>query len=104
MNKDYRWLLIGPEYPRGSESDTETSAAPVGEAVRLFARGHESIRITIRAGMHTLHVFGPGRLQKQHDFPSAAELEQFLESYEKSMVEGGWTLLDVTERRIAGRN
>ena len=105
MNKDYRWLLIGPEPARGPQSGADPSgAAQPGDEVRLFARGHESIRIMIRAGMRTLQVFGPGRLQKLHEFPSAAELEQFLQSYEKGVMENGWTLLDVTDRRIAGRS
>jgi hypothetical protein len=105
MNKDYRWLLIGPEHPRGPQSGVDPSATPqAGDEVRLFARGHESIRILIRAGTSTLQVFGPGRLQKLHEFPNAAELHQFLRSYEKGVVENGWTLLDVADRRIANRS
>jgi hypothetical protein len=105
MNKDYRWLLIGPDHPGGPEAlDVPQATAPADEKVRLFARGHESIRIAIRAGTRTLHVCGPGRVQKLHEFPSAAELEQFLQTYEKSVVESGWTLLEVSDRRIAGRS
>lgn len=105
MNKDYRWLLIGPEYPHGPDTVAERSpAAQPGDEIRLFARGHESIRITIRAATKTLHVFGPGRVQKVHEFPSADELDQFLNSFEKNVAESGWALLDVTERRIAGRS
>jgi hypothetical protein len=104
MNKDYRWLLIGQDHPRTSQAETTTSLLPdEAEEVHLFARGQESIRITIRAGMRILHVFGPGRVQKMHEFSSVEDLKEFLESYEEGVRANGWTLLDVTDRRVANR-
>jgi hypothetical protein len=43
-------------------------------------------------------------VQKLHEFPSATELAEFLQSFERGLVDNGWTLLDVSERRIAGRS
>ena len=104
MNKDYRWLLIGPDNPRASHTEAGTSLLPdEADDVHLFSRGQESIRITIRTGMRMLHVFGPGRVQKMHEFSSVEDLHEFLQSYEEGVRASGWTLLDVTERRIASR-
>jgi hypothetical protein len=104
MNKDYRWLLIGPDGLRSSQTETSTSLLPdEAEDVHLFSRGQESIRITIRSGMRILHVFGPGRVQKMHEFSSVEDLQEFLQSYEEGVRASGWTLLDVTDRRIANR-
>ena len=108
MNKDYRWLLIGSEQSgqnRSSQPSANSSLPPQeGDEIRLFARGQESRRITIRPRTRTLQVCGPGRVQKLHEFSSAAELAEFLELYERSLVDSGWTLLDVNERRVAGRS
>ena len=104
MNKDYRWLLIGPDHPRASQPDAATSLlAEEADDVHLFSRGQESIRITIRTGMRMLHVFGPGRVQKMHEFSSIEDLQEFLQSYEDGVRASGWTLLDVTDRRVANR-
>lgn len=105
MTKDYRWLLIGPDNLRTSQAEATTTSllSDEPEDVHLFSRGQESIRITIRSGMRTLHVFGPGRVQKMHEFSSIEDLKEFLQSYEEGVRASGWTLLDVTERRIANR-
>ncbi len=108
MHKDYRWLLIGPEQPgqtRSSQPSSNSSLPPQeGDEIHLFARGQESIRITIRPTTNTLQVCGPGRVQKLHEFSSATELADFLQSYERGVVDDGWTLLDLNERRVAGRS
>jgi hypothetical protein len=104
MNKDYKWLLIGPDAPRSLPTDASTPLLHgEPEDIHLFSRGQESIRISIRSGMRTLHVFGPGRVQKMHEFSSVEDLREFLRSYEEGVRASGWTLLDVTERRIANR-
>ena len=107
MTKDYRWLLIGAEQPLRPQPQraAHTSVLPGdAEEIHLFVRGHESIRITIRAAMKTLLVFGPGRLQKCYEFASEAEFQEFLQSYEQGALKTGWTLLDVNDRRIANRS
>jgi len=43
-------------------------------------------------------------VQKLHEFSSVTEFAEFLEVYERSLVDNGWTLLDVSERRVAGRS
>lgn len=105
MTKDYRWLLIGAERPHRPELSSKTSLLPRdADEIHLFARGQESIRITIHLAMKTLHVFGPGRVQKVHEFSSDAELQEFLQAYERSAVANGWTQLDTNDRRVASRS
>jgi hypothetical protein len=110
MTRDYRWLLIGAGHgrephqePHSTPAARRAPAGADGEDVRLFVRGDESMRFVIRAARHTLHVFGPGRVQKVHEFPGALELQAFLTSYEQRMLDTGWALLDVSDRRLAGR-
>jgi hypothetical protein len=108
MHKDYRWLLIGPDKPDQSRSSQPSSNSPLppqeGDEIHLFARGQESRRITIRPRTRTLQVCGPGRVLKLHEFESATKLAEFLELYERNLLDSGWTLLDVNERRVAGRS
>ena len=104
--KGYTWLLFGRESGRSASAHTRRSPnAEEGEEIRLFVRGDESIRITTHPPSMTARVFGPGRLQKSHEFASAADLGKFLDSLGQQMMAGGWTLLDVTDRRqvVVGR-
>jgi len=104
MTRGYRWL-IGNEPPLAPHPGSSASQAlQDAEEIHLFVRGYESIRILIRRSTKSLQVFGPGRLQKHHEFTKTADLEEFLKAYEKSVLESGWTLLDVTDRRIANRS
>jgi hypothetical protein len=106
MTKGYTWLLLGRESARSNPANTRRSpAAKEGEEIRLFVRGDESIRITMNPSAMTAHVFGPGRLQKSHEFSSAADFGEFLDSLGQQMMAGGWTLLDVADRRqvVVGR-
>ena len=105
MTRGYTWLLIGSEArpaPVGAELSPDPQS---GEEIRLFVRGEESIRITTHAPSMTLHIFGPGRMQKSHEFTSAADFGEFLDSFGQQMRATGWTLLDVTDRRhvVPGR-
>jgi hypothetical protein len=99
MTRGYTWLLIGPDSTRSAPAHTQGPPVPNGEEVRLFARGEESVRVTTHSATLTLHVFGPGRFQKSHDFGTAAALGEFLESFEQQMLSSGWALLDVPDRR-----
>jgi hypothetical protein len=107
MKKGYTWLLRGRESARSASANTRRSPnAEEGEEIRLFVRGDESIRITTHPLSMTAHVFGPGRLQKSHEFASAADFGEFLGSLRQQMMAGGWTLLDVADRRqgVVGRS
>jgi|SRR5688572_32995953 hypothetical protein len=106
MTRGYTWLLIGAESARPAPASTRRSPDPQsGEEIRLFVRGQESIRITMHPSSMTLHVFGPGRTQKSHEFTSAADFREFLDSFGQQMLASGWTLLDVADRRhvVPGR-
>ena len=68
----------------------------------LFVRGEESIRITTSpAG--ALLIFGPGEANQSHDFTDTAALTQFLESYQQRLLNDGWVLAIVAERRQGDR-
>jgi hypothetical protein len=106
MTKGYTWLLRGPDQKRAAALDAQSpSAIPNTEAVRLFVRGDESVRLTTHNRTLSLSVFGPGRVQKVHEFTSTAALGEFLESFEQQMLGNGWMLLDVADRRkvVRGR-
>ena len=93
---------MGPESGRPAPVGTRLSPdAQGGEEIRLFVRGEESIRITTLPPSMSLKVFGPGHLQKSHEFTSAAEFGEFLDSFGQRMLASGWTLLDVADRRQA---
>ena len=100
MTTGYTWLRIGPESLRSTPSGAQPlSPGPDGEDVRLFARGEESVRITAHVPTLALHVFGPGRVQKSHEFGSTTALVEFVQSFEQQMLSSGWVLLDVPDRR-----
>jgi hypothetical protein len=105
MTKGYRWLLIGDEHsPAPHPGSSASPPLPDAQEIHLFVRGYESIRILIRPATKTVQVFGPGRVQKLQEFTRTADLEEFLKAYEQGVLENGWTLLDVTDRRIANRS
>jgi hypothetical protein len=66
----------------------------------LFVRGEESIRITT-GPQGTLRIFGPRDASQSCDFTDAASLEQFVESYRQRLLNDGWVLAIVAERRQA---
>jgi len=65
----------------------------------LFVRGGESIRIARASTGKRLLTYGPGHAKDSQDFPSAALLEAFLESYQQRLKKEGWVLAIVAERR-----
>jgi hypothetical protein len=104
MTKGYNWLLIGPDQTRPAASDPDLlSAVTTEQEGRLFVRGDESVRIITQNRTLSLNVFGPGRVQKIHEFTSTAALAEFLRSFEQQMLSNGWMLLDVADRRKVGR-
>jgi hypothetical protein len=64
----------------------------------LFVRGDESIRLTT-GPQGTLRIFGPRDASQSFDFSDAASLEQFLESFQQRLLNDGWVLAIVAERR-----
>jgi hypothetical protein len=104
MTKSYSWLLIGPDQQRPAAPDPQLlPTATNGKEGRLFVRGDESVRIITQNRTLSLNVFGPGRVQKIHEFSSTAALAEFLDSFEQQMLSNGWMLSDVSDRRKVGR-
>jgi hypothetical protein len=68
----------------------------------LFVRGEESIRITTGPA-RTLLIFGPGEARQSCDFTDAAALTHFLESYQQRLLDDGWILGIIAERRRPDR-
>ena len=66
----------------------------------LFVRGEESIRITT-GPQGTLRIFGPRDANQSCDFGDAISLEQFVDSYKQRLLDDGWGLAIVAERRQA---
>ena len=104
MTGSYKSLLIGDETPAPHPGSNASPPLPGAEEIHLFVRGYESIRILIGRATKTVQVFGPGRVQKVHEYSTAAELQELLHSYEQSVLAGGWILLDVNDRRIPNRS
>jgi hypothetical protein len=69
----------------------------------LFVRGEESIRMTTKPTGGTLLIFGPGEANQSYDFLDAAALRTFLESYQERLLNDGWVLAIVAERRQPDR-
>ena len=70
----------------------------------LFVRGEESIRITTTPKGGTLLIYGPREANQSYDFADAASLTQFLESYQERLLNDGWKLAIVAERRQPDRD
>ena len=68
----------------------------------LFVRGEESIRITT-GPQGTLRIFGPREANQSCDFSDAASLDQLVASYQQRLLNDGWVLAIVAERRQADK-
>ena len=73
------------------------------ENVWLFVRGEESIRITRAPSGARLLTFGPREAHQSYDFAGSASLEQFLQEYQQRLLNDGWVLAIVSERRQSER-
>jgi hypothetical protein len=65
----------------------------------LFMRGEQSIRVTRAPSGARLLTFGPGEAHQAYDFAGNASLEQFLQEYQQRLLDDGWLLAIVSERR-----
>jgi hypothetical protein len=70
----------------------------------LFVRGDESIRITTTPTGGTLLIYGPREANQSYDFGDAGGRRQFLESYQERLLNDGWVLAIVAERRQPDRD
>ena len=67
----------------------------------LFTRDQQSVRIELRAtsdGVQLL-IEGPGPTASQHDFPPGTSVDSFRQEYEQKLLDDGYKLQIVAERR-----
>jgi len=67
----------------------------------LFTREQQSVRIELRAtsdGVQLL-IEGPGPAVSRHDFPPGTSVDGFRQDYEQKLLDEGYKLQVVAERR-----
>lgn len=78
------------------------------EAVRrtawLYTRGEQAIRLEVQegVGLARLLVFGPGNAYGAFDFPDEKALLEYQGTYERGLLDSGFTLRVTTDRRDTG--
>lgn len=73
------------------------------QAVWLFTRDQESVRLAVRsapAGFR-LMIFGPGSASAEFDFAEVSNLDRFREKYEQDLQAQGFSAHAVPERRTS---
>ena len=67
----------------------------------LFTRDQQSVRMELRrtADGVQLLIEGPGPAASQHDFPPGTSVESFRQDYEQKLLDDGYKLQVVAERR-----
>jgi hypothetical protein len=74
----------------------------------LFTRDQQSVRIELRAtsGGVELLIEGPGPTTSRHDFPEGTSVDGFRQEYEQKLLDDGYKLQAVAERRggVTGRS
>jgi hypothetical protein len=75
--------------------------APLRQTAWLFTRADESVHIEIRAkdGGLRLVIAGPGHKSSTRDFPEISALEQYRDGLERDLIQNGFRLMAMTERR-----
>jgi len=70
----------------------------------LFVRGEDSIRITTAPTGGALVVYGPREANQSYDFADAGSRRQLRASYQERLLNDGWVLAIVAERRQPDRD
>ena len=70
----------------------------------LFTRNQQSVRIELCQTSHGMQLVidGPGPASSTHDFPPGTSVERFRQEYERKLVDDGYKLQIVAERRDEG--
>jgi hypothetical protein len=71
----------------------------------LYTRNEESVRlelVTTATGVQ-LTIDGPGAARTSYDFPAGTAVDGFREEYEQKLVNDGFRLQAVAERRTSPR-
>jgi hypothetical protein len=71
----------------------------------LYTRNEESVRLELvkTASGVQLTIDGPGAASASHDFPAGTSVDRFREEYEQKLVNDGFKLQAVAERRTNPR-
>jgi hypothetical protein len=67
----------------------------------LFTRGHESVHLEVQDGRFgpQLLIRGPGSASRLCDFQDLGSLLEYQSSYEKELLDDGYRLCAIAERR-----
>ena len=67
----------------------------------LFTKEQQSVRFELSATSHGMQLVieGPGPASSTHDFPPGNSVERFRQEYERNLLEDGYKLQVVAERR-----
>jgi len=65
----------------------------------LFIRGEESIRLSHLDTKLSVTAEGPGQNQRIFTFGDQATADEFLRLYEQNLIDDGWVLQAVVDRR-----
>ena len=71
----------------------------------LYTRNQESVRlelVTTATGVQ-LTIDGPGEASASYDFPAGTAVDGFRQEYEQKLIDDGFRLQAVAERRTSSR-
>ena len=71
----------------------------------LFTKDEDSVRLELHSGPDgvQLRIEGPGEALSSYDFPPGTAVESFRSDYEKRLLQDGYHLQAVSERRLDGK-
>ena len=89
---------------RGWGSDRKNVGAdsrPVQRTALLYTKDQHAVRLEVleSAGVLRLIVFGPGTAYHAFDFPNGKSLTEYQTTYERELLESGFQLQAIAERR-----
>ena len=85
-------------------NDVGVSHHTVQRTALLYTKNDQAVRLEVYQGPATLRllVFGPGREHRAFDFPDGKSLTEYQVTYERGLLDEGFHLQAVAERRGGG--
>lgn len=86
------------------KKDVHVSHEAVQRTALLYTNNDQAVRLEVYKSPATLRllVFGPGREHRAFDFPDGKSLTEYLVKYERGLLDEGFHLQAVAERRGGG--